>query len=95
MELSMESQLQNPAFRNNPQNCQPCIQVDERWRPEVQDDMEEMDEERLPEWKLTAVQAQERNTWRLAVRYAMHAASQLPEGGPTDVDDAPAPASKI
>ena len=33
----------------------------------------------------------ERRTWRSGVRSAMHAASQLPGKGPTDVDDAPAP----
>ena len=44
------------------------------------------------EWKLTTVDPQERSTWRSGVRSAMHAASQLPEKGPTDVDDAPAPA---
>ena len=30
------------------------------------------------------------HTWRSGVRSAMHAASQLPERGPTDVDVAPA-----
>ena len=34
----------------------------------------------------------ERSTWRSGVRSAMRAASQLPGKGPTDVDDAPAPA---
>ena len=33
-----------------------------------------------------------RSTWRSGVRSAMRAASQLPGRGPTDVDDAPAPA---
>ena len=42
------------------------------------------------EWKLTTVDPQERSTWRSGVRSAMHAASQLPGKGPTDVDDAPA-----
>ena len=37
------------------------------------------------------VDPQERSTWRSCVRSALHAASQLP-GGPTDVDDVPAPA---
>ena len=46
------------------------------------------------EWKLTTVAPQERSTWRSGVRSAMRAASQLPGRGPTDVDDAPAPASK-
>ena len=41
------------------------------------------------EWKLTTVDPQERSTWRLGVRSAMRAASQLPGKGPTDVDDAP------
>ena len=36
------------------------------------------------EWKLTTVDPQERST-----RSAVRAASQLPERGPTDVDDAP------
>ena len=31
-------------------------------------------------------------TWRSGVRSAMRAASQFPGKGPTDVDDAPAPA---
>ena len=43
------------------------------------------------EWKLTSVDPQERSTWGSGVRSAMHAASQLPGKGPTDVDDAPAP----
>ena len=46
------------------------------------------------EWKLTTVDPQERSTWRSGVRSAMRAASQLPRKGPTDVDDAPAPARK-
>ena len=44
------------------------------------------------EWKLKTVGPQERSTWRSGVRSAMRAASQLPGRGPTDVDDAPAPA---
>ena len=44
------------------------------------------------EWKLTTVDPQERSTWRSGVRSAMRAASQLPGRGPTDVDDASAPA---
>ena len=43
------------------------------------------------EWKLTTVDPQERITCRSGVR-SMCAASQLPGRGPTDVDDAPAPA---
>ena len=41
------------------------------------------------EW---TVDPQERSTWRSGVRSAMRAASQLLGKGPTDVDDAPAPA---
>ena len=44
------------------------------------------------EWKLTTVDHQERSTWSSGVRSAMRAAGQLPGKGPTDVDDAPAPA---
>ena len=44
------------------------------------------------EWKLTSVDPQEISSWRSVVRSAMHVASQLPGRGPTDVDDAPAPA---
>ena len=44
------------------------------------------------EWQLTTVDPQERSTWRSGVRSAMRASSQLPGKGPTDVDDAPAPA---
>ena len=39
-----------------------------------------------------SVDPQERSTWRSGVRSALSAASQLPGRGPTDVDDAPAPA---
>ena len=44
------------------------------------------------EWKLTTVDPHERSTWRSGVRSAKRAASQLPGKGPTDVNDAPAPA---
>ena len=53
--------------------------------------MEETDKD-CREWKLTTVNPQERRTWRSGVRSAMRAASQLPGKGPTDVDDASAPA---
>ena len=42
--------------------------------------------------KLTTIDPQERSTWRSGVRSAMGAAIHLPGRGPTDVDDAPAPA---
>ena len=35
---------------------------------EAQANMEETDRERLPEWKLTTVDPQERSTWRSGVR---------------------------
>ena len=44
------------------------------------------------EWKLMTVDPPERSTWRLGVRSAMLAASQLPGKGPTNVNDAPVPA---
>ena len=52
-----------------------------------------MMERDCPEWKLRTVDPQERSTWRSGVRSVMCAASHLPGNGPTDVDDAPAPAS--
>ena len=53
--------------------------------------MEETDGERLPCVEAQTVDPQEKRTWRSGVR-SMRAASQLPGKGPTDVDDAPAPA---
>ena len=44
------------------------------------------------EWKLSAIDPHDRDTWRSGVRSAMHSASQLPGRGPTDVDMAPVPA---
>ena len=60
---------------------------------EAQANMEETDGERLLWVELPTVEPQERSTWISGVRSAMRAASQLPGKGPTDVDDAPAPAS--
>ena len=49
--------------------------------------------ERNPrEWKLSAINPHDRDTWRSGVRSAMCAASQLPGRGPTVVDMAPIPA---
>ena len=45
------------------------------------------------EWKLLAINHHDRHIWRFGVRSAMHAASQLPGRGPTDVAVAPVPAS--
>ena len=44
------------------------------------------------EWKLSAIDPHDRDTWRSGVRSAMHSASQLPGRGPTVVDIAPVPA---
>ena len=44
------------------------------------------------EWKLSAVDPHDRDTWRYGVRSAMRAASQLPGRGPTEVDIVPEPA---
>ena len=44
------------------------------------------------EWKLSAIDPHDRDTWRSGVRSAMRAASQLPGKGPTVVDMAPIPA---
>ena len=44
------------------------------------------------DWKLSAIDPYDRDTWRSGVRIAMCAASQLPERGPTVVDIAPVPA---
>ena len=38
------------------------------------------------EWKLSAIDPHDRDTWRSGVRSAMLAASQLPGRGPTVVD---------
>ena len=56
---------------------------------EAEANMEETDWERLP-W----VEAHDSwsTLWISGVRLSMHAASQLPGRGPTDMDDAPAPA---
>ena len=43
------------------------------------------------EWKLDKVDPSDMDVWISKVRSAMRAASQLPGGEPTDVDNAPAP----
>ena len=56
----------------------------------TQDDMKDIERERdCREWKLTDADYCEKDVWRSNVRSAMCAASQLPGGEPTDVDDAP------
>ena len=41
------------------------------------------------EWKLSAINPHDRDTWRSGVRSAMRAARQLPGRGPTVVDMSP------
>ena len=68
-------------------------QIDGRWeagRPKLT--WKKLTEKDCRKWKLTTVDPQERSTWRSGVRSAIHAASQLHGRGPTDVDDASAPA---
>ena len=54
----------------------------------------QLTERNCREWKLSAtrINPHDRNMWRSGVRSAMHAASQLSEKGPIDVDVAPVPA---
>ena len=69
------------------------IQVDGRrgpGRPELI--WKKLMENDCREWKLMTVDPQERGTWRSGMRSANCAASQLPGRGPTDENDAPAPA---
>ena len=57
----------------------------------AQDDLEAAKRD-CREWKRSAIDPHDRDTWRSGVRSAMHAASQLPGRGPTVVDIAPVPA---
>ena len=59
-------------------------------RPKVT--LRQLTERDCREWKLSAVNPYDRDTWRSCVRSAMCAASQLPGRGPTDMDIAPVPA---
>ena len=69
------------------------IQIDGRWGAgRFKLTWKKLTERYCPEWKLTTVDPQERSNWRPGVRSAMRATNQLPGKGPTDVDDAPAPA---
>ena len=69
------------------------IQIDGRWRAgRPKQTWKKMMKKDCREWKLTTADPQIRSTWRSGVRSAMRAAIQLPGEGPTDVDDAPAPA---
>ena len=69
------------------------IQINGKWktgRPKLTST--KLTEKDCREWKLTTVDPQGKSTWRSGVRSAMRAASQLPGRGPTDMNDAPAPA---
>ena len=52
----------------------------------------QLTERECREWKLSAINPHNRDTWRSGVRCAMCAASQLPERGATVGDIAPVPA---
>ena len=69
------------------------IQVNEKrgpGRPKMT--WKQLTERDCREWKLSAIDPHDRDTWRSGVRSAMLAASQLPGSGPTVVDMAPVPA---
>ena len=53
--------------------------------------MEATTDRDLREWKLNEVDPCDNDVWRSSMRSAMRAASQIPLGEPTDVDDAPTP----
>ena len=52
----------------------------------------QLTERKCREWKLSAMDPYDRHTWRSGVRSAKCTESQLPGGGPTDVDVALVPA---
>ena len=55
--------------------------------------LKQLTERDCREWKLSAINPHDRDTWRSGVRSsAMRAVSQLPGRGPTVVDIAPVPA---
>ena len=68
--------------------CQDCdIQVDGKrgpGRPKMT--WKQLTERDCRDWKLSAMDPHDGHTWRSGARSAMHAGSQLPRGGLTDVD---------
>ena len=56
-------------------------------RPQVT--WKQLTERNRREWKLSAINPHDRDTWRSGVRSAICTASQLPGRGPTVVDMAP------
>ena len=66
------------------------MQVDEKCGPGMPKMIwRQLTERDCREWKLSAIDSHDRDTWRSGVRSAMHAASLLLGRGPTDVDIAP------
>ena len=57
------------------------------WRPKMT--WKQLTERDRREWKLSAINPHDRDTWRSGARSAMRATSQLPGRGPTIVDMAP------
>ena len=69
------------------------IQVDgKHWPGRPKMTWKQLTERDCKEWKLSAIDPHDRDTWRSGVRSAMCAGSQLPGRGPTVVDMAPVPA---
>ena len=69
------------------------IQIDEKQGPrQPKMSWKILTERDRHEWNLNEVDPSNKDVWRSSVRSAMCAASQLPGGEPTVVDDAPAPA---
>ena len=66
------------------------IQVNGKREPKMTS--KQLTERDRREWKLSAIDLHDRDTWRSGVRSAMRAASLLPKRGPTVVDMAPVPA---
>ena len=69
------------------------LQVDgKRWPGRPKMTRKQLTESDCREWKFSAIDPHDRHNLRSGVRSAIHAASQLPGRGPTDVDVAPVPA---
>ena len=60
------------------------------WKPKMT--WKQLKERDCREWKLSAIDPHDRDTWISGLRSAMRAASQLPGRGPTVVDIVPVPA---
>ena len=73
-----------------PEPAKPTISLALPGRPKMT--WKQLTERDRREWKLSAIDPHDRDTWRSGVRSAMRAASQLPGRGPTVVNMAPIPA---